>query len=163
MSTTANRTTGLEVAGNGIFGRMTPGPRARLLAISRPMAFGAGGHVLEEGADTGFLGVVQRGRIALRLRIPERGERITFATIEPGELLGWSALVPPYRATAEAVATEATDVLAFDAIALRTLLHDDSELAAELLPIVLEAVAHRLGTGWHQLVDTFCARTFGPW
>jgi CRP-like cAMP-binding protein len=163
MFETRNRGVAFEPINEGVLARMTPGPRERLLANGRREQYGPGTQVLADGVDTPFFGVIERGRVALRLRIPERGERITFATIEPGEPLGWSALVPPYRATAEAVTTEETQVLEFDAPELRSLLASDREIAAELLPIVLEAVAHRLTTSWHQLLDTFSARTYGPW
>jgi CRP-like cAMP-binding protein len=147
----------------GVLARLATGPRERLLGLGRAARYERGAHLLAEGADTPFLAIIEQGRVALRLRIPERGERMTFATIEPGEVLGWSALVPPYRATAEAVAIEETHVLAFDATELRDLLAHEPEVATALLPIVLEAVAHRLTTSWHQLLDTFSARTAGPW
>ena len=149
--------------GDGMLARLPRQARERLLGLGRRTRYDRGAQLLVEGADTAFLGVIEEGRVALRLRIPERGERMTFATIEPGELLGWSALVPPYRATAEAVATEETHVLAFDASELRELLAREPEVAAALLPIVVEAVAHRLTTSWHQLLDTFSPRMHGPW
>ena len=163
MSDIPNPTSVVETIRDGALAHIAPEPRARLLAIAHHVRYAPGIEVLREGADTAFLGVIARGRVALRLRIPERGERLTFATIEPGELLGWSALVAPYRATAEAVATEETDLLAFEAGELRRLLATDREVAAELWPLVLEAVAQRLTTSWHQLLDTFSSRTYGPW
>ena len=35
------------------------------------------------------------GRVALRVRVPERGPP-TILTVEPGDVVGWSALVPPF-------------------------------------------------------------------
>jgi CRP-like cAMP-binding protein len=152
-----------ESTGANVLERITPRSRERLMAIAGSLRYRPGTEIFGEGSDTPFVGVVELGRVALRLRVPEHGQRITFATIEPGELLGWSALVAPYRATAEAVATEDSGVLAFDATRLRELLARDPEVAAELMPIVLETVAQRLTSSWHQLADTFSPRTFGPW
>jgi CRP-like cAMP-binding protein len=135
--------------------RLSAPAHARLAALTRQVEFPAGALVLREGIDTPFLGAVLEGRVALRLRIPERGERLTIVTIEPGELIGWSAVVPPYRATVDAYATEPTRILAIDAHALRDRLAGDPELAAELLPLVLESVSHRLGASWQQLLDVF--------
>jgi CRP-like cAMP-binding protein len=163
MSEFASSRAPFEPGGDGALARM-PGPaRQRLLEIGHRDHYGPGTAILSEGADTPFLGVIERGRVALRLRIPERGERMTFVTVEPGELLGWSALVAPYRATADAVATEDTIVLAFRATELRELLERDHEVCAALVPIVLETVSRRLVSSWHQLMDTFSPRAYGPW
>lgn len=143
--------------------RLSPPVHARLAELTRPIAYDAGAVVLREGTDTPFLGAILEGRVALRFRIPERGDRLTIVTVEPGELLGWSAVVPPYRATVDAVATEPTRLLAIDAAALRERLAVDRELAAELLPLVLESVSDRLTASWQQLLDMFGARGSPPW
>jgi CRP/FNR family transcriptional regulator, cyclic AMP receptor protein len=143
--------------------RLTPKVGARLAEVARSIAYPAGAVVLREGVDTPFLGSIIEGRIALRLRVPELGNRLTMVTVEPGELIGWSAVVPPYRATVDAIATEPTRVLAFDAPALREQLAADCELAAELLPLVLELVSHRLTASWQQLLDALVGGAPEPW
>jgi CRP-like cAMP-binding protein len=163
MAEPANRTTAFEPAGDGVLTRLSGHTRDLLLARAKRIEAPRGTTILRDGEDTPFLGVVEEGRVALRLRVPERGGRVTFATVEPGELLGWSALVAPFRSTADAVATEDCRLLVLDAADLRALLRDDPDVAADLLPIALEAVAYRLATSWHQLLDTFSARGFGPW
>jgi CRP-like cAMP-binding protein len=124
--------------------------------------FLAGEVVLRDGAPTPFLGLVEDGRIGLRLSVPERGNQ-TVVTIEPGELVGWSAVVPPFRATAEAVALEPTRVLTFEAAALRELLATDAELAAQLLPVLLATLSDRLTSSWQQLLDLFATGSVEPW
>jgi CRP/FNR family transcriptional regulator, cyclic AMP receptor protein len=147
----------------GALDRLPAGSLDRLVRLGGPRTFDVGAMILHEGRETPFLGVLESGRVALRLRVPELGDRVSILTIEPGELLGWSALVPPYRATVDAIATEPSTVLAIDAAALRHELATDHELAAELLPIVLEALSARLSASWHQLLDLFATRTPEPW
>jgi CRP-like cAMP-binding protein len=143
--------------------RLSPQVHARLAELTRPVDYAGGALILREGVDTPFLGAILEGRVALRLRVPELGDRLTIVTIEPGELLGWSAVVPPYRATVDAIATEPTRLLAVDAAALRERMATDRELAAELLPLVLESVSDRLSASWQQLLDMFGARGPEPW
>ena len=145
------------------FGRMPQPARQRLLGIGEEIGYGSGDVVLREGEDTPFLAAIDTGRVALRLRVAELGTRVTIVTIEPGELLGWSAVAAPFRATVDAVATQPTRLLTFEAKALRELLAADPELAAAFLPLVLESVSHRLTTSWHQLLDLFAPRGVGPW
>ena len=143
--------------------RLSADMRRRLEAMAQPLEFARGAEILHEGRDTPFLGVVETGRVALRLRVPELGDRVTIVTIEPGDLVGCSALVPPFRATVDSVATEPTRILAVDAAQLRERLAADRELAAAFLPLVLESMSNRLGASWQQLLDLFGPRVSGPW
>lgn len=150
-----------QVAGSALERLPTP-LRARLNALGTMHTYEPGAEILRAGMPTPFLGVVERGRVALRLRVPERG-RVTIVTVEAGELLGWSAVVPPYRATVDAVATMPTRIVAYDAVALRARLAVDCELAAALLPLVLESVSERLSGSWDQLLDLFRTQPWEPW
>lgn len=149
------------VAGS-VLDRMAPVVRERLNGLGTMLSYEPGAEILRAGAAAPFLAVVERGRVALRLRVPERG-RVTIVTVEPGELLGWSAVVPPYRATVDAVATEPTRLVAYDAVALREQLAADCELAAAVLPLVLESVSERLSASWDQLLDLFGPQPWEPW
>jgi CRP/FNR family cyclic AMP-dependent transcriptional regulator len=150
-------------SGHNVLDRLSPGVLSRLNRFAHDHDYPAGATILREGDDTHFLGVVTTGRVALRLRVPELGDRLTIVTCEPGEIIGWSAVVAPFRATVDAVATEATRIVAFDAPALRAGLVNDHAMAAELLPLVLESVSGRLTASWHQLLDMFGPRAQEPW
>jgi CRP-like cAMP-binding protein len=130
------------------------------LAESRPVA--AGQVLFREGDLSDFLAVVLAGRIGLRLRVPERGP-VTILTVEPGDVVGWSAVVPPYRATSTAVALADSEVAYFNGVELRAALDEDDSLAAEFYPLVLRAVARRLEGTRLQLLDLFSQRWVEPW
>ena len=142
--------------GAGWFGSgLSPHAVSRLAECCASVrTFAAGDVILHEGADTETFGIVLDGRVALRLLVPERGA-VTVMTVEPGDVVGWSALVPPYRATSTAVAVEPTRLLAFESAPLRKALQEDPALAATVYPRVLEAVARRLGATRHQLLDLY--------
>jgi CRP/FNR family cyclic AMP-dependent transcriptional regulator len=152
----------IEFAGT-VLERLSQPVRTRLAEMAHALDYPAGAVVLRDGADTPFLGAIESGRVALRLRVPEIGDRLTMLTCEPGDLIGWSAVVAPYRATVDAISTEPTRILALEAAALRQRLASDRELAAELLPIVLESVSGRLNASWQQLLDMFAPRAAAPW
>lgn len=103
-----------------------------------------------------------KGRVALRTHVPERGD-FTILTVEPGDVYGWSALVPPYRATSTAVAIEAVEAITFEGPALRGALREDAALAQALYPRVLVAVARRLNATRVQLLDLFAAEQVRTW
>ncbi|MEO5918323.1 MAG: cyclic nucleotide-binding domain-containing protein, partial [Candidatus Limnocylindrales bacterium] len=109
-----------------------------------------------------FLAVVARGRVGLRMRVPERGG-VTILTLEAGDIVGWSAIVAPYRATTSATTLETTELAIIDAETLRNLLADDCELAAALLPPILDTVVRRLGATRVQLLDLFRGSEINAW
>ena len=150
-----------QVAGS-VLDQLEPSVRGRLNGLGTMLTYEPGAEILRAGATAPFLAIVERGRVALRLRVPERG-RVAIVTVVPGELLGWSAVVPPYRATVDAIATEPTRLVAYDAVALRERLAHDCELAASLLPLVLESVSERLSASWDQLLDLFGTQPWEPW
>jgi CRP-like cAMP-binding protein len=146
-----------------VLARLSEAGRRALATCEGSLRLNAGDTVLSEGQPTPFLAVVESGRVAVRLRAPGAAAPATVLTVEPGELLGWSAVVPPYRTTADAIATTPAAILTFEASALRRLLAEDHDLAAELLPLILESVAARLGASWDQLLDLFAPPVVEPW
>jgi CRP-like cAMP-binding protein len=148
---------------SGWFGAGLPdAARARLADLADVTSYPAGAVVIREGTPVDSLGVVLDGRLAIRLNVPGR-EIVTVLTVEQGDFIGWSALVPPHRATSTIVALEPTTVVTFEGSALRTALESDPDLAAAVLRRVLDAVARRLAATRTQLLDLFSRAEREPW
>jgi CRP-like cAMP-binding protein len=146
----------LAELGTGWFGAgLSPHALGRLADCCAAIRdYSAGSVLMTEGDERHPFGIVLDGRVGLRLLVPERGA-VTILTVEPGDVVGWSALVPPFRATSTAVAVEPSRIMEFDVPALRRALREDSALAATVYPRVLEAVARRLVATRHQLLDLY--------
>lgn len=137
--------------------------RDRLADCATLEALEAGETLLREGDPTSLFAIVVGGRIALRMHVPERGP-VTVLTVEPGDVVGWSALVPPHRSTSTAVALARTTLLSFEPRRLRAILDGDLALAATLYPRLLEAIARRLGATRGQLLDLYAQQAEPvPW
>jgi CRP-like cAMP-binding protein len=132
----------------------------RLAAMGRIRREPAGTELLHEGEIADEFGVILSGRIALRMLVPERG-MVTILTVEPGDIVGWSAIVPPHRSTSTVVAIEPLEALMIDGAELRAALRSDHALAATLYPRVLQAVSRRLSATRLQLLDLFAREEFG--
>jgi CRP-like cAMP-binding protein len=141
---------------------LSPHTRVRLAELGSLVEAEPNQTLMREGEPSDFLAIVLEGRVALRVRVPERGP-ITVLTVEPGDVLGWSAVVPPYRATSSAIALTQTELAYFDGPTLREALATDEALAAELYPVLLSAVARRLEGTRLQLLDLFSQRWVEPW
>jgi CRP-like cAMP-binding protein len=69
---------------------------------------------------------------------------VTVITIEPGEVFGWSALVPPHTATSNGKAVTSCRVLAFDCLKLRPSFEEDSEFGYLMLQKAAQVIRSRL-------------------
>jgi len=146
---------------------LSPEAMARLAGIAELRDFPPESELTREGQVTGELAIVLAGRVALRTLVPERG-MVTILTVEPGDIVGWSALVPPHRASSTAIAIEPVRALVLEGDQLRALLRGDHALAASVYPRVLQAVARRLTATRLQLLDLFAReewsrREIQPW
>ena len=149
--------------GDTWFGTRLPADAlARLEAQASVASFDAGAEILREGDPTRYLAVVLRGRVALRLRVPERGTT-TILTVEEGDIVGWTAVVPPHRATSTVVALVPTQLLLLDGERLRAELDGDPVLASAVYRSLLEALANRLSGTRMQLLDLFSQHGDEPW
>ncbi|NLF08468.1 MAG: cyclic nucleotide-binding domain-containing protein, partial [Pirellulaceae bacterium] len=68
----------------------------------------------------------------------------TVDTLVDGDLLMWSALVEPYKATAQATTTKETHLAKIKADKLRALCEEDPMLGYRLMTQVAKMLANRL-------------------
>jgi len=141
---------------------LEPETATRLAELARAYRAEPGQELFREGDPSELFGVVIRGRIALRTLVPERGP-ITILTIEPGDVFGWSTVVPPYRSTSSATAIEPLEAVVFDAAGIRAALRTDCQLALALYPRIMLAVSRRLSATRLQLLDLFVAEQVKSW
>jgi CRP-like cAMP-binding protein len=137
--------------------------RERLAAIAQLHRVEPGAVLIREGAETERMGILLDGLLSLRVAVAGRG-RATLMTIEPGDVFGWSAVVPPYRSTSTVVALQPSEVIVFEAERLRALLGEDDALAATVYPRLLQCVSRRLVATRTQLLDLYARdREYEPW
>ena len=134
----------------------------RLGTMAREYESPARTRLLREGDDTNELSILVDGRIALTEHVAGRGS-ITLMSAEPGDVFGWTAIIPPYRATATVVSLEPVKVIAVEAEALRAELKADCVLSAGIYPRLAEALARRLEATRQQLLDLYGSEQRPPW
>ncbi|MCS7007770.1 MAG: cyclic nucleotide-binding domain-containing protein [Thermoleophilia bacterium] len=120
----------------------------------RNVRFAEGELLASEGdpADTFYL--VRRGRVALELHQPDRGG-LVIDTADPGDVVGWSWLVPPYRWHFDARAAEPVAAVAFDGACLRRRCEDDPFLGYELMKRFAQVIVDRLQHTRFRLLDVY--------
>jgi CRP/FNR family cyclic AMP-dependent transcriptional regulator len=118
------------------------------------VSINAGDLLLAESdpADTFYL--LRRGRVAIEVYSPGRGP-IVIETLNPGAVIGWSWLVPPYRWHFDARAVDAVGAVAVDGACLRDKAEADPALGYELMKRVTAVLLERLQMTRLRLLDLY--------
>jgi CRP-like cAMP-binding protein len=95
----------------------------------------------DEFADTLF--IIQQGQFSMVKQFRENLED-KLPALGPGEILGWSALVPPHFYTLGAIADTESLVLAFDGKRLLDIMENDKEIGYYVFKDISELIGVRL-------------------
>jgi CRP/FNR family transcriptional regulator, cyclic AMP receptor protein len=105
-----------------------------------------------EGTPADTLYVVLEGKVALEVGASDRA-RLTVQTVGPGEVLGWSWLVPPHHWRFDARAVKPTRAVALDGGVLRHTLSTHPTWGYQFMVRFMPVLAERLENTRVQLLD----------
>jgi len=118
------------------------------------IAVDAGERLFREGDDANTFFLVRSGLVALETYVPNRGA-VTVVTCGPGEIVGWSWLVPPHRWRLSARVVENVRAVEFDGACLRKKCEQIPELGYDLLSRFAGDLADHLQSAYVQLLDAY--------
>ena len=99
--------------------------------------------MFREGDPASHLSVILKGEVNIQYVLGD-GEFRTVDTLVEGDLLMWSALVEPYKATAIGTTTKETRLARIDSIKLRALCEKEPIIGYRLMTQAAKLLAHRL-------------------
>jgi CRP-like cAMP-binding protein len=123
-----------------------------LASGAEPFTAEAGAFLAREGETANAFYLIQDGHVALGTHTAGRGN-IRIQTVGPGEVFGWSWLVPPHRWQFDCVAVDAVRGLRFNAEWLRNACDQDHDLGYHLVRHLAAVFASRLAATRLQLLD----------
>jgi CRP-like cAMP-binding protein len=103
----------------------------------------AGVQLFAEGEPAKHLAIILRGEVNIQYLLGN-GEMRTVDTLVGGDLLGFSALIEPYKYTGFGTTTQETGLALIDAQKLRDLCNRDPQLGYRMTLHVAKLLAHRL-------------------
>jgi len=142
------------LAESAFFKDLAPAYRRMLAGCGRNVVFKAGDLVFREGDESHKFYLLRAGKVALEIRVPGRGA-IILQTVNEGEVLGWSWMVPPYKKQYDARAVELTRAIAFDGACIRKKCEEDPKLGYEFFKRFAVLIAQRLSAARLQLLDMY--------
>lgn len=129
---------------------LTPDHMEILARCAMPVEFRVGQSIIREGEPANRFYLILKGSVALQMRLPDSGVALV-SVVGPGEVLGWSWLIPPYFWHFDATATDAVTGVFFYGTWLRQMAEEHPGFGYELMKRIAEVLARRLQATRRQL------------
>lgn len=110
--------------------------------------------IFRQGDEAAKFYLIRTGKVALEINGREKGN-IRILTIGPGQIVGWSWIVSPYKWHFDAYAMEEVRAIALDGECLRKKGEDDPKLGYEMLKRFSHILEQRLNATRMQLLDVY--------
>lgn len=117
--------------------------RMVLASGARPFTKKAGEYLAKQGETANTFYLLQSGSVQLETGQGGQG-KVSVHTANPGEIIGWSWIVPPHRWQFDCLAATDVQGLAFDGAWLRDKIEADHELGYQILRKLVDVIASRL-------------------
>jgi CRP/FNR family transcriptional regulator, cyclic AMP receptor protein len=127
---------------------------ALLAGCARNEHFAAGATIYNEGDGADRVYILRHGDVAVEISAPERVP-IIVETLNAGDILGWSWMVPPYRHMSDARAVSEVRAVSLDAVCLRGKCDQNPVLGYQMFQHFLPHMAVRVRTLRMQLLDLY--------
>jgi CRP/FNR family transcriptional regulator, cyclic AMP receptor protein len=147
------RTMDQLVTEHPFFAGLDRAPLVLLAGCARNVHVRRDDYLFREGAAANEFYLVRTGRIALELHVPGGGH--VFDTVDAGDVVGWSWMVPPHTWFSDARAVQESDLVALDGACLRGKCDADPVLGYALLQRVTQVMLHRLQAARVRLLDLY--------
>jgi CRP-like cAMP-binding protein len=125
-----------------------------LLGCASNVRFAEGAHLIHEGQVANRFYLVRTGRVALEIDVNARGP-LRIQTVGPGEVLGWSWLISPFRWHFNGVAVADVRAVALDGECLRVKCENDHDFGYEMLKRLSQIMERRLEATRLQILDVY--------
>jgi CRP-like cAMP-binding protein len=129
-----------------IFDGLAADDASAVMALGFSTRLQTGSVLFDLGSPADHLYVVERGRINLTLPMEVAGRHQDVLVEErlPGQMLGWSALVPPHRFTLKAIAPLESELITYSGIRLLEHFASKPAVGLQVMRNVAAVVGQRL-------------------
>ena len=134
------------------FAGLEPAHLEFIAGCGRNEHIAAGTMLMREGELAERFWLIRRGMVALELYVPGR-EPLVIETLEPGDVVGWSWLFPPFRWALDGRAQGECHLITFDGVCLRNKCDVDHDLGFALMSRFAADMVGRLQATRLQLAD----------
>jgi len=145
------------LAGHPFFEGLESGYLKLLVGCASNARFPEDAYLFREGEEAHQFYLIREGKIALQIYAPHCPP-ILVETLEQGDIVGFSWLLPPYTWRFDARVIEAVRAIALDGKCLRAKCDENHDLGFELLKRISHIMDQRLSATRLQLLDIYATR-----
>ncbi|MCL5095979.1 MAG: cyclic nucleotide-binding domain-containing protein [Candidatus Omnitrophica bacterium] len=142
------------IAEAAFFKDLDPSYRQMLAGCGTNVVYKPGEFIFREGDESRQFYLIRTGSVALEINLPGKGAMI-IQTLNEGEVLGWSCLIPPYRKHFDGRSVKQTRAIAFDGACIGKKCEEDAKLGYEFFRRFAGIMAQRLSATRLQLLDVY--------
>lgn len=130
---------------------LTDAAREQLAPLARFRTYAAGSLLVQESQPADYFLLIQTGHVTIEIHSPKTGAT-PIQTLGPGDVVGWSWLVPPHQWHFDARALDPVHAIVLDGNRLRTLCQENHEVGRQIYERLLAVLAGRLAATRLQLL-----------
>ncbi|MCX5783933.1 MAG: cyclic nucleotide-binding domain-containing protein [Elusimicrobia bacterium] len=119
----------------------------------------AGDVICQEGEQARHFYMIRQGMVSIEI-IGPGGKTMVVRSLEPGNIVGYSWLIPPYKYKFVNRVMEPSTLTVFDGNVIRSMCEKDPKMGYELLKRVTQVVVERLNNSRSQFFDLYGRNTF---
>lgn len=131
------------LATHPFFADMDPSALDTIVGCCANEVFRTGSYLYRQGESADKFYLLREGLVTLEAYVPGRPP-IAIESVEAGEIIGWSWLVPPYKWSVDARASGTARVISVDGACLRRKMEADRVLGYEIYKRFLPVMARRI-------------------
>lgn len=148
------------LSNNFLFSSLEPEELEFLASAATTEHFEPGNVVFHHGERARNFFLILSGQVAIEIPAIE-GPTLLLQHLQPGQVLGWSWLIPPYQWSFMARAEQTVDALKFDGEPILQRCESDPKFGYHLLKAFSAMMSERLGHARRQIMKEWQAKGFG--
>lgn len=145
---------------NSIFSALDPGEIEFLASAATAEHMEPGHVVFRHGERARDFFLILSGEVAIEIPAIE-GPTLFLQHLKPGQVLGWSWLIPPYQWSFMARTEQPVDVIRFDGATVLERCESDAEFGYHILRAFSAMMSERLGQARRRIMEEWQAKGFG--
>jgi CRP-like cAMP-binding protein len=112
--------------------------------------------LFQEKEDAKHIFILLKGKVRIQVQLSSKPETVAITVLtQPGQLIGWSGLVPDQYYTAAAICQEDTKLLAIEGARLMSALEKDPVMGFKVMRRISEVISSRLRNIQRTVLKTF--------
>ena len=124
----------------------------KLISICKRSAHEAGEILYREHEQSTHLFIVLSGQVDIQYLLPN-GRRKTVDTLFVGDIMLWSAVVPPHNTNSIGICRSKAELLGIDGEKLRALCEEDTDFGYQFMSHIATVIRRRVHAARQELVN----------